>query len=239
MTTGSLPPSDPPGGTSRDSSGSPGEGADPYQRLQVAADASFDEVQAARQARLDEAGDDPMARSRIEAAYDAVLMGRLKERQQGKVSSAARTASQREQAPPPPSRPALPALSNLPQLPAVNFRAPGPLPAMALATGRERWFPLAVDGVLLLLLLLVPSAPPELLLALATLVTVINLQRRRGRMLAAVGYSFGLLVLGLLLGALLHSVLNSSLPLGLPLGELQVQSLPALVLLLLGALLIG
>jgi hypothetical protein len=205
----------------------------------VAADASFDEVQAARQARLAEAGEDPLARSRIEAAYDAVLMGRLKERQQGKVSSAARTASQREQAPPPPSRPALPALSNLPQLPAVNFRAAASLPALAMATGRERWFPLAVDGVLLLLLLLVPAASPELLLALATLVTVINLQRRRGRMLAAVGFSFGLLVLGLVLGALLHSVLNSSLPLGLPLGDLQVQSLPALLLLLLGALLIG
>jgi len=75
----------------------------PYERLGVPADASFDAVQAAKLARLEEVGDDTMARSRIEAAYDAVLMERLKERQQGRVSSAAKSASQREQlAPPPP-----------------------------------------------------------------------------------------------------------------------------------------
>ncbi|MGB5135444.1 MAG: CPP1-like family protein, partial [Prochlorococcaceae cyanobacterium] len=67
--------------------------AGPYERLGLSPDASFDEVQAARQARLDEAGDDPIARSRVEAAYDAVLMDRLKERQQGRVSTAARSAS--------------------------------------------------------------------------------------------------------------------------------------------------
>ena len=66
------------------------------------ADSSFDAVQAAKLARLAEVGDDPMARSRIEAAYDAVLMERLKERQQGRVSSAAKSASQREQVAPPP-----------------------------------------------------------------------------------------------------------------------------------------
>ena len=71
---------------------------DPYERLAIPADAPFDAVQAARDARLEEVGEDPMARSRVEAAYDAVLMDRLKERQQGRVSSAARSASQREQA---------------------------------------------------------------------------------------------------------------------------------------------
>ena len=52
----------------------------PYELLGVPSDAGFDEVQAAKLARLDEVGDDTMARSRIEAAYDAVLMERLKER---------------------------------------------------------------------------------------------------------------------------------------------------------------
>ena len=77
---------------------------DPYAHLGVAVDASFDEVQAARQARLAEVGEDPLARSRVEASYDAILMNRLRERQQGRVSTAARSASQREQAaaaPPP------------------------------------------------------------------------------------------------------------------------------------------
>ena len=53
------------------------------------------------------------------------------------------------------------------------------------------------------------------------------------------GFSVLLLSLGLGLGALLLQVLDPSLPLGLPLDAHQVQSLPALLLLLLGALLIA
>lgn len=215
---------------------------DPYERLAIPADAPFDAVQAARDARLEEVGEDPMARSRVEAAYDAVLMDRLKERQQGRVSSAARSASQREQAAAaaPPQRPTLPQLPQLPQLASARLAAPRfSMPSLALASGRDFWFPLGAQGLLLVLLFALSAAPAELLLALATLVTVISLQRRNVRFLAAVGWSFALLALGLMLGGLLLGAINPSLPLGLPIGELQVQSLPALLLLLLGALLIA
>jgi hypothetical protein len=216
------------------------DGQDPYERLGIEPDASFDAVQAARAARLAAVGDDPIARSRIEAAYDAVLMDRLKERQQGKVSSAARSASQREQAQPAPNRPALPSIPSLPQLPAVRISAPtAQLPNLALADGRERWFPLATHGALLVLLLAVPSLPADLLLALATAATVLNLQRRHGRFLAAVGWSVALLVVGLLLGHLLLVALAPALPPALPLSPFQLEGIPALVLLLLGALLIA
>ncbi len=216
------------------------DASDPYERLGVAPDASFDTVQEAKLARLDEAGDDPLVRSRIEAAYDAVLMDRLKERQQGRVSSAARSASQREQASPPPSRPALSALPSLPQLPPSRIPRPNfSLPQLQLATGRELWFPLAADGVLLLLLVLMPGAAPELLTALATGVTLLNLQRRNGRFLAAVGWSFALLCLGLVLGGLLAGGLGAAISQTLPATTLQLQSIPAILLLLLGALLIA
>jgi len=216
------------------------DASDPYQRLGVAPDASFDTVQEAKLARLEEAGDDPMVRSRIEAAYDAVLMDRLKERQQGRVSSAARSASQREQASPPPSRPALSALPSLPQLPPSRIPRPSfSLPRLQLATGRDLWFPLAADGVLLVLLVLMPGAAPELLTALATGVTLLNLQRRHGRFLAAVGWSFALLCLGLVLGGLLAGALGVPISQALPVSTLQLQSLPAILLLLLGALLLA
>ncbi len=216
------------------------DASDPYERLGVAPDASFDTVQEAKLARLKEAGDDPMVRSRIEAAYDAVLMDRLKERQQGRVSSAARSASQREQASPPPSRPALSALPSLPQLPPSRLPRPSfSLPRLQLASGRDLWFPLAADGVLLVLLLLMPGAAPELLTALATGVTLLNLQRRNGRFLASVGWSFALLCLGLVLGGLLAAGLGASLSQALPVSTLQLQSIPAILLLLLGALLIA
>ncbi|MEN9540681.1 MAG: hypothetical protein RLZZ459_772 [Cyanobacteriota bacterium] len=216
----------------------------PYERLGISPDASFDDVQAAKQARLAEVGEDPMSRARIEAAYDAVLMDRLKERQQGKVSTAALNASQREAAKPEAkstaSKPVLPALPSLPALPrpGLNLTAPA-LPRFVLAEGRERWLPVAGGAVLLVILLFAPAANAELLLAFATVLTVVNLQRRLGRLLPAVGWSVLLLSLGLLLGGLLVSAIDPSLPLGLPLAPPQVQSLPALLLLLFGALLIA
>jgi hypothetical protein len=53
-----------------------------------------------------------------------------------------------------------------------------------------------------------------------------------------VGLSLLLLSAGLLLGGVLLSLIDPSLPLGLPLSPQQVQGLPALLLLALGALLI-
>ena len=76
--------------------GSSSESQDPYERLGISADAGFEEVQRARETSLKAAGDDPMARARIETAYDSVLMGRLRERQSGTISSAAVTASRLE-----------------------------------------------------------------------------------------------------------------------------------------------
>lgn len=86
---------------------------------------------------------------------------------------------------------------------------------------------------------MLPGPSAELLLALATGVTVVTLQWRHRRFLGAVAWGFGLLTVGLLLGGLLQGLLDPSLPLGLPLSVQQIQALPALVLLLLGALLIG
>ena len=76
-----------------DSGSDPGS-QDPYSRLGITADSGFDEVQKAKAAALSAAGDDPQARAKVEAAYDAVLMARLRERQTGKISVAAATASE-------------------------------------------------------------------------------------------------------------------------------------------------
>jgi hypothetical protein len=92
---------------------------------------------------------------------------------------------------------------------------------------------------LVALLLLTPATSAELLLALATVMTAVNLQRRNGKFLPAVGWSFLLLSVGLVLGGLLVQAIDPSLPLGLPLAPAQVQSLPPLVLLILGALLLA
>ena len=220
-----------------DQPSSAAESPSPYERLGVTPEASFEEVQAAKLARLGEVGDDPMARSKIEAAYDALLMERLKQRQEGRVSTAARTASAREQLAPPPPRLSLPALPQLP-LPKVATPAIG-MPHFELAEGADLTLALAGFGLLLALLVLVPAASAELILALATGLCVVCLQRRRRRFLAAVGWGFAALSIGLILGGLVAGSVATGLPLGLPVTLQQVQSLPALLLLLISALLVA
>ena len=63
--------------------------------LGISSDAGFEEVQACDRV-VAACGDDAIAKARVEAAYDAVLMARLRDRQSGRVSSEAVTASRIE-----------------------------------------------------------------------------------------------------------------------------------------------
>jgi hypothetical protein len=58
----------------------------PYERLGIDIDASFDEIQAAKQRLQQEHHSDQQSIDSIEAAYDSILMDRLKMRQEGKIS---------------------------------------------------------------------------------------------------------------------------------------------------------
>ncbi|MFN9646102.1 MAG: CPP1-like family protein [Cyanobacteriota bacterium] len=218
---------------------------DPYGLLGIAHESSFDDVQAARQAALEAVGEDPMARARVEAAYDAILMDRLKERQQGRVSSAARSASQKETQP----TSARPPLAQLPQLPSLPLprlggggRSGSPL-ALSLASGRERWFPLIAHGSLVLLVLVLPGptpgALPDSFLALGALATLVNLVRRNGRFFRAVGWTLLLLTLGMGLASLVLSALVLPAGSGVLIQPSQLLSVLALLVLLIGALFIA
>jgi Protein CHAPERONE-LIKE PROTEIN OF POR1-like len=57
----------------------------PYEKLGIGEDASFEEVQRARDRMLGELEGDEILQEAIEAAYDAVLMDRLRARQEGKI----------------------------------------------------------------------------------------------------------------------------------------------------------
>ena len=57
----------------------------PYEQLGVAEDATFEEIQAAKQRVIAQLGGDSQLQDNVEAAYDAILMERLKLRQQGKI----------------------------------------------------------------------------------------------------------------------------------------------------------
>jgi hypothetical protein len=57
----------------------------PYEKLGVSEDATFDEIQDARNRLLEQHHGDGRSLELIEAAYDAILMERLRMRQEGKI----------------------------------------------------------------------------------------------------------------------------------------------------------
>ena len=58
--------------------------------------ASFEDIQKARDEKVKEAGDDLIAKAKIESSYDQLLMGSLKARQSGSISFEAQNASLKE-----------------------------------------------------------------------------------------------------------------------------------------------
>ena len=218
------------------------DGQDPYQQLQIRPDASFDEVQRARDRVLKTCGEDAVARAKVEGAYDAVLMDRLRDRQSGRLSAEAATASrmEREQ-----GEGAASLTSNGPaalltrfrnfSLPASSLKGSAVVPDLTLVQGQGLVVRLSLGALALLLLLFAPQTI-ELLLALGTIGLFISQIRRGRRPLGSLGWSVLLLIVGLVVGALLSVAVAGS---GLPFTVEQWQSLPALLLLLAGTLLLA
>lgn len=57
----------------------------PYEILEVAENASFEDIQTARDRMIELHPEDEKSRQNVEAAYDSVLMDRLRKRQEGKI----------------------------------------------------------------------------------------------------------------------------------------------------------
>lgn len=74
----------------------------PYEKLGVDENSSFDEIQEARNHLLEEQGSEQKQREAIESAYDAILMDRLRLRQEGKIKVPDRIRFPERLADPPP-----------------------------------------------------------------------------------------------------------------------------------------
>ena len=213
---------------------------DPYSRLGLSAGASFEAVQSARQRCLSEAGDDPQMRARVEAAYDAVLMARLRDRQDGQVSQAAASASEREQISGVESSAAsLPGVGVLQRfrsnLPDPSQSLSGLAPQWSLVEGQGLVVRLVVGSLALLLLVFSPSSS-QVVLSLAVIGSFLSHVRRGRRALPSLGWSLMTLLAGLLLGAVLTALLPAGSGLPMAVQPDQLQALPAVLLLWLGSL---
>ena len=214
---------------------------DPYIRLGLSQDATFEQVQAAKARCIADVDGDDQARARVEAAYDAVLMARLRDRQQGQVSPAAATASQREEGvgSAPLTGPSFPGTSVL-----QNIRTNLPDPSQSLASLAPQWSLVEgqgrivriIAGIIGLGLLVVSVASVQLVLALGCIGVFLSQVRRGRRPLASLGWTLLALIVGLLVGSLLTTALSPTALQQLSITPAQIQALPAAVLLWLAAL---
>ena len=222
-------------------SGSESGSEDPYTRLGLSQDATFEQVQAAKARCIADVDGDDQARARVEAAYDAVLMARLRGRHQGQVSPAAATASQREEGVGSASLtgPSFPGTSVLQKL-----RTNLPDPSQSLASLTPQWSLVegqgrlvrVIAGIVGLGLLLVSVASVQLVLALACIGVFLSQVRRGRRPLASLGWTLLALLVGLVVGSLFTTALSPTALQQLSITPAQIQALPAAVLLWLAAL---
>ena len=68
----------------------------PFEILGVKEGAAFEDIQRARDLKVEEAGEDLILKAKIESSFDQLLMGSLKARQSGNVSYEAVSASKKE-----------------------------------------------------------------------------------------------------------------------------------------------
>lgn len=174
----------------------------PYERLGVSESSSFDEIQGARN-RLGAAfKDDPEQLRKVEAAYDAVLMDRLKMRQEGriKVPDGIRFAERQAEVP---SSPPQTTGRRLP--PWLERFVDTPSPA-------DIWMPAGVMAALITLVVVSPAAVQVALIG-GLGATFYFLYRKEKKLGRAVLLGFAGLIVGLVAGGFLFELVRSQLSL--------------------------
>jgi hypothetical protein len=184
----------------------------PYERLGVNDESSFDEIQEARNRLVKEHSDDRKEVEAIEAAYDAILMDRLRLRQEGKIKvpDRIRFAERRVEPPadytPPPS----------PQTPNWLQR---------LVDTPSRTDILLPAGLFLGTSLLSFVVSPAFTLALGVGFSVYFLARKENKL----GRAFLLTFIGLILGVVVGLQLGALLLPQLPQIPASIETVAALV----------
>ena len=166
----------------------------PYERLGVKENASFEEIQDAKQRLIQKYRDDSKILESIEAAYDAIIMERLKLRQEGKIKVPERIRFPEQSLEAPPNPTSVPANNSpawLQQLIDTPSRADILWPALVfLVLAGVSVFSQSAEGSLL-----------PLLMALGFGANIYFLNRKEQRF----GRSVLITLIGLLLGIALGS----------------------------------
>ena len=171
-----------------------------YERLGVTEDSSFEDIQAARDRLVAQHPGDPKQQDAIEAAYDAVLMDRLRLRQEGRIKVPDRIRFPEKSAPP--------------------LASPAPSPALTAPrwlqgwldtpTQQDIWLPGGIFAALGAAVLFVPSTLQMTLVAGvgSSFYFLFRKERKLGR---SILLGLGGLIIGFTIGGLLGSLLQAQL----------------------------
>ena len=212
---------------------------DPYLILGLTEGATFDAIQEARGKKLVNAGDDQIAKAKIEAAYDSLLMVSLKSRQLGNANNDAINASKKENDAKKVGETVpgsiVTRLKNL-NFPKYEVSKSNFLPSLELPSGQELTIRISLGILAFLLVLIVPSESVELILSFSTIGLFIS-QARRGRpFFSSILYCVLLLSVGLLSGELLLGGAQSFIDNAGSLSSDKFEAIPAVFLIWLGVL---
>ena len=185
----------------------------PYEQLRVSENATFEEIQESRNLLMQEYSNDRQRSEAIEAAYDAILMQRLKLRQEGKIKVPDRIRFA-EKVPK-----AAPAIPSLPKKEAPSWMQN----LLDTPEQSDILWPAGAFMALSVLAMLQPTAV-SLALALGVAFSVYFLNRKEQRFGRAVGLTVLALTIGLLIGWPLGNFLAANAGI-----TLQPESLAAFV----------
>lgn len=184
----------------------------PYEQLGVTEDASFEEIQEAKVRLMKEYENDQRRKDAVEAAYDSVIMERLRLRQEGKIKVPERIRFPERAKPPKPS----------PQQ--VN-QSNSPAWLQRLLDTPSRNDLLISSGIYLLLVVItLTNGGASLMLSLGFAGSVYLLNRKESRLGRSLLISLGSLLIGVAIGAGLAPIVAAGMP------EEQFASLTVLFL---------
>ena len=208
----------------------------PFEVLGVDQSASFEDIQRARDEKVKEAGDDLIAKAKIESSYDQLLMGSLKARQSGNISFEAQNASLKENQNIKTINSQFPLLSKIRNLAknSSNNSQKFNLSNISSGSNEQLSSKLAIGLLFLIILFVSPDSYNRLLLSISSLILIYSQLRSGKKFFGSLVWSIAFLSLGLIFGGLIETnsliqeVSNSSISVE------KIQSLPAMLILWLG-----
>ena len=210
----------------------------PYEILGLSEGADFEAIQKARDIKVKEAGDDLLLKARIESSFDKLLMGSLKARQSGSVSSDAKNASKKEIQKSQLINSDFPLLSKIKNLNKNNNNNSSAynLPQINPPSLDNLSIKLSVGILFLILLLISPDSNNRLLLSISTLILTYIQIKSGKKFISSLGWSVTFLSIGLIFGDLfetnsfIQEISSNTLSIQ------KIQSLSAMIILWIGVI---